>query len=494
MERLSDNTLEILKPSAAKPGYDRNAVGIGIVHMGPGAFHRGHQAIYTEDAVKKSGGDWGICAVSLNSDTVAKALTPQNGLYTLAIKDKTPAYRVVGIIKEALCARHEPEKVMARLTSAAVKFVTLTITEKGYALNALGRLDVNNARIAADLKTPSAPISAIGYLVEASRLRRELRLKPLTLVSCDNLPDNGDKLKTACEDFAELIDKDLAIYIAGQVRFPNTMVDSITPATDKGVLADVSEHIGLEDASPIQREAFKQWVIEDNLPEDRPDWAGAGAIVTNDVAGFEKTKLRILNGAHSTLTYLGLLAGEESVEDAINNAALRSFVDELITEESIPTIEAPDGLELNAYWSDIQARFENPHIRHLLEQISHDGSQKIPARIFPVILHHMKEGRIAKRACFVAGAWIAFNHARRKLGDNPVDGYLDQISDMLPVTHSSPELYAAAFLENQDICPGEIAAHPGVRGAIIKAAKDIAELGVLAALSPITLELNPSGN
>ena len=494
MERLSDNTLEILKPIAATPDYDRSGLGIGIVHMGPGAFHRGHQAIYTEDAITKSGGDWGICAVSLNSDTVAKALTPQDGLYTLAIKDKAPSYRVVGVIKEALCARLEPQKVMARLTDKATKIVTLTITEKGYSLNAQGRLDTSNSRIAVDLKTPSEPVSAIGYLVEACRLRREAKAKPLTLISCDNLPDNGDKLKAACEDFAELIDKDLAIYIAGHVRFPNTMVDSITPATDAGVIADVAQHIGLEDASPIQREAFKQWVIEDNLPDDRPDWAGSGAIITNDVAGFEKTKLRILNCAHSTLTYLGLLAGEESVEDAINNDALRGFVDSLISDESIPTIDAPQGLDLDEYWSQIQARFENPHIKHLLEQISHDGSQKIPARIFPVILHHIKEGRIAKRACFVAGAWIAFNHKRRKAGNNPVDGYLDQIADMLPPTDSSAEDYAAAFLDNQEIFPSEIAAHPEVRSAIIKSAKDIAEFGVLTALSPIKLDLNPSGN
>ena len=188
------------------------------------------------------------------------------------------------------------------------------------------------------------------------------------------------------------------------------------------------------------------------------------------------------------------MAGEESVEDAINNDALRGFVDSLISDESIPTIDAPQGLDLDEYWSQIQARFENPHIKHLLEQISHDGSQKIPARIFPVILHHMKEGRIAKRACFVAGAWIAFNHKRRKAGNNPVDGYLDQIADMLPPTDSSAEDYAAAFLDNQEIFPSEIAAHPEVRSAIIKAAKDIAEFGVLTALSPIKLDLNPSGN
>ena len=219
-----------------------------------------------------------------------------------------------------------------------------------------------------------------------------------------------------------------------------------------------------------------------------------GEAKTTRTIAIGTTKLRILNGAHSTLTYLGLLAGEESVEDAINNTALRKFVDGLISDESIPTIQAPDGLELNDYWSQIQARFENPHIKHLLEQISHDGSQKIPARIFPVILHHMKEGRVATRACFVAGAWIAFNHKRRKAGDNPVDGYLDQITDMLPVTHSEAEFYAAAFVDNRDIFPGEIAAHPGVRSAIIDAAKNIAEFGVLAALSPIKLDLNPSGN
>lgn len=442
MTRLSAKTLEAAHPSVQRPAYDRDATGIGIVHFGPGAFTRAHQAVYTDDAMARSGGDWGICAVALNSARAKTALGPQDGLYTLAIRDLAPSFRLIGAIKEVLFAGEDKDAILDRLCAAQTRFVTLTITEKGYAVDASGRLDLSNPMIQSDLADPDAPVSAMGYIVLAARKRLSAGLDPLCVISCDNLPNNGDRLRAACADLAAEMDADTALYnhIRRVMRFPNTMVDAITPSTDDVVLDTVETALGLRDMAAVQREAFAQWVIEDNLPADRPDWAGAGAIITSNVHAFETTKLRILNGAHSALTYLGLLLGHATVGDAVADARLRKFVDVMIRTEAVPTLTAPDGLDLSDYWDATLARFDNPHIEHRLEQISHDGSQKIPARILPVIMHH---GGTAAHATIVAAGWIVWTRDRRGTDRAPTDGFLSQLGDRLP----DPDLDIAAYVD-----------------------------------------------
>ena len=483
MSRLSAQTLSGVHAGVKTPGYDRDVAGIGIVHIGPGAFHRAHQAVFTDLAMEISGGDWGICGLSLNSRGTAEDLSAQDGLYTLAIKDVEASYRVIGSMKKAMCAKDDPAAAMDALTAAGTKIVTMTVTEKGYALTSGGDLDTDNSRIAADLKTPDAPASAIGYLVRACALRKAAGTDPLTLISCDNLPSNGDKLKTVCVQFARKVDESLADYIEANVRFPNTMVDSITPATDEGVLADVKTAIGLTDAAPVQREAFAQWVIEDNLPKDCPDWAAAGATITNDVHAYEMAKLRVLNGAHSTLTYLGLLAGCETVLEAINDPDLRSFVSGLIETETLPTLPAVKGMDLPQYWQQIRARFENPNIRHLLEQISHDGSQKIPARILPVIAHHMENDELAPHACFVLAAWIEFNRRRRAAGNPPTDAFLSAMEADLPDPALQADEYASKFLELTRVISPEIGQNKAVLAAVPARCMEINKSGVRAAIT-----------
>ncbi len=481
MARLSSKTLPQVSEAVATPGYDRSGAGIGIVHIGPGAFHRAHQAVFTDRAMEISGGDWGICGISLNSRDTAQNLTAQDGLYTLAVKDVEASYRIIGSIKRALCAKDDPSAALDALTAPGTKFVTLTITEKGYALTSGEDLDKSNSHIAADLENPHAPASAIGYLVRACALRHSSGVAPLTLISCDNLPANGDKLKAVCVQFAQSFDAALAAHIENDIRFPNTMVDSITPATDDGVWADVEAAISLIDKAPVQREAFAQWIIEDNLPDDRPDWAAAGATITNDVHAYETAKLRVLNGAHSTLTYLGLLAGHETVLDAINDPDLRRFVSSLIETETLPTLTAVDGMDLPDYWSKIRARFENPNIRHLLEQISHDGSRKIPARILPVIEHYLKKGEIAKHACFVLAGWIEFNRTRRAAGNPPTDAFLTAMENDLPDPALSPAEYAGEFLDLTRVISSKIGQNPAVRDSVMAACNNINKSGVHAA-------------
>lgn len=476
MSRLSAHTLDQAKVSG--PAYDREALGIGIVHFGPGAFTRAHQAVFTDDAIARSGGDWGICAVSLNSARAKTSLGPQDGLYTLAIRDQVPSFRIIGAIKQVLFAGEDAVEILATLCVVTTSFITLTITEKGYALDGSGKLDPDNPMIAADIANPDRPTSAIGYIVQATARRRQRGLNPLTVMSCDNLPSNGDRLRVACADLATLMGQDgLSKYIREAMRFPNTMVDSITPATDDGVLEAVENAVGLRDEAAVQREAFAQWVIEDTLPADRPDWASAGAIITPDVHGYENTKLGILNGAHSTLTYLGLLAGHASVGEAVADPVLRKFADQLIRQETIPSINAPEGLSLTGYWEATLARFDNPHIVHKLEQISHDGSQKIPARILPVILYH---GESAQRACFVVAAWIEWTRQRRRTDHLPTDGWLSANASSLPDPDLSATAFAHEMLTLKAIFPANLR-----HDLITNFADTISTHGVLNAISKI---------
>ncbi|MDB5455395.1 MAG: Mannitol dehydrogenase domain, partial [Caulobacter sp.] len=371
--RLSANSYPAALPGVALPAYDRDKVKIGVVHFGPGAFHRAHQAFYF-DQLLAADPRWGICAVSLKSPGVRDALTPQDGLYTLAQLDQETTFRVVGSIVEVLVAPEDPEGVFARLAAPTTRLVSLTVTEKGYCLTGDGQLDEAHPDIVHDLADPRSPVSAVGYLVEGLRRRFAVGLAPYAVVACDNLADNGWRLKAAVVAFAQHFDPALAAWIEAQGRFPRTMVDSITPATDDALRARVEAAIGLEDAWPIQREAFTQWVVEDVLGPDAPDLASVGVTLTDDVRGFERAKLRLLNGPHSTLAYLGLLQGHETVFEAASDPELASFVRAMMVEDIIPSLTAPRGLDLEVYADAILARFRNPEIRHLLAQIAWDGS------------------------------------------------------------------------------------------------------------------------
>lgn len=412
---------------AATPGYDRDKAGIGIVHLGPGAFHRAHQAVYTDDAMARSGGDWAICGISLRSPGVRDALAPQDGLYTLVTLDEEISYRIIGAEKELMVAPEDPLAVIRKLADPEVKIVTLTITEKGYCLAPDGSLDRDNADIRHDLEKPAMPKSAIGYLVAGLEARRQGGIPPFAAISCDNLPDNGHKLKAAVIGYAGALDPALAEWIEESVAFPRTMVDSITPATDEALIARVRDEAGLEDAWPIQREAFTQWVIE-HFDGEKPDWEGAGATFTDDVAAFENAKLRLLNGPHSALAYLGALAGHETVCEAINDQVFEAFLRRMTDAETIPGLTAPEGLDLAAYRDAILKRFRNPAIRHLLSQIAWDGTQKLPVRIIGTIRANLEAGRGIGAHCLVLAGWRLFVMKALEAGREIVDPMAEKLA------------------------------------------------------------------
>ena len=343
--RLSDRTLAQARNDAWPGAYDRGAVEIGVVHLGPGAFHRAHQAPVF-DQLLAADRRWGVCGVSLRSAAVREALAPQDGLYTLVELDAEPRVHIVGAVKQLLTAPQAPAAVLARLASVRTRMITLTVTEKGYCLTADGELDLAHPDVAHDLARPPTPRSAVGWLAEGLRARRAARAPGLSVVSCDNLTNNGAKLAEAVTALAEAQgDADLADWARHEIRFPNTMVDSITPATDEPLTARVRELIGLDDAWPIQREGFTQWVIEDRLTPGGPDLASAGVTLVGDVRPFEQAKLRLLNGAHSTLAYLGLLAGLSTVAEAMADPVLAGFVERLMRDDIAPTLTRTAALD-----------------------------------------------------------------------------------------------------------------------------------------------------
>ena len=400
-------TLAQLPSDVERPRYDLDHIGIGVVHLGPGAFHRAHQAWYFDDALARDP-RWGISAVSLKSAALRDALEPQDGLYTVAVLDESIRYRVIGSLRERLVAAADRERAFARLAAPATRIVSLTITEKGYCLGADGALDFNHPDIANDLAAPSQPVSAIGYLVEGLSRRRAAGLAPFTTISCDNVSDNGGKLGRAVASLAHARDPELARWIESEAAFPRTMVDSIVPATDAALRHRVALALGRVDRWPVQREAFAQWVIENRFCNDAPDWAALGVTISSDVGAFERAKLRLLNGAHSTLAYLGLLAGHATVADAMRDAPLAAFVERLMREDIQPAVAPPPGFDVGSYIDDVLKRFRNPAMQHALAQIAWDGSQKLPFRILATIRDALAAQRPVDRLCMPIAAWLHF--------------------------------------------------------------------------------------
>jgi len=415
LPRLSNATLAGLPADVAVPSYRRRKTRIGVVHFGPGAFHRAHQAVYLDD-ILATDPDWAISAVSLHSAGVRDALRPQDGLYTLALLGEKPALRVIGSIREILCAPQEREAVLARLADRDVRLVTLTITEKGYCLSPEG-VDLAHPDIVHDLASPDAPVSAIGWLVAGLRARRQRGLEPFTVLSCDNLADNGGRLRRAVLQYARQFDGGLAAWIETEVAFPRSMVDSITPASDDGLRERVAAQLGRSDAWPVQREPYTQWVVEDDFRNGRPPLERAGVVLSNDIAGYDRAKLRLLNAPHSALAYLGSLMDIETVAQAMGEPVLAGFVEQLMRQDIVPSLDLPRGFDPDAYIDAILARFRNPAIRHLLAQIAWDGSQKLPVRLLGTIADALVAGRPIDRLCLPVAGWMHFvcRQARREI-------------------------------------------------------------------------------
>lgn len=466
--RLCAKTLGELPASVARPTYDRAAVKPGVVHLGIGAFHRAHQAAVFEAALASGDLRWGVVGVSLRSGSVREQMAPQDGLYTLLVRDgERQVQQIMGAVQRVLVAPENPEAVIAALASPDTHLVTLTITEKGYCLDRKsGRIMAEDADVAADLAEPERPRTAAGFLVAALARRREAGLAPLSILSCDNLPHNGALLKGAVLAMAEVRDPTLAAWIGKTCTFPATMVDRIVPATADEDIADLSALIGLEDRAMVKAEPFLQWVIEDSFAGERPDFAALGVQLTVAVAPWEEAKLRLLNGAHSAIAYLGGLAGDRFVHEFVGTAQGLLFVERL-WDEVVPTLNPPAGLDVLAYRKELMARFANSALQHRTRQIAMDGSQKLPQRLLaPLSAVRDKGGSFAAIALAIA-AWVRWQAGTTDTGERLAidDPAAQSLADSLRDA-ATPRARAAAALAVLGPVPDEaaldaVAAHLG---------------------------------
>jgi fructuronate reductase len=400
--------LDGLPASVIRPAYRRDGLTTGILHLGPGAFFRAHLAVYTDDVLAKDS-RWGIEAVSLRSTDVVDHLSKQNGLYTLLTRDTAgTTARVIGSIVKARAAVHDPAGLLARLADPAIRIVSLTVTEKAYGLDPrIGGLDLAHPDIAADLANPAAPRGVIGFIVAGLAARKAAGIAPFTPLSCDNLPGNGAVLKRLTLEFAERTDSALRRWIEDNVPFPSTMVDRITPASTDETYADAEHLTGHADLAAIETEPFSQWVIEDHFANGRPAWEDAGAVMVSDVSAYEKMKLRMLNGAHSLLAYLGFIAGHEFIRDTMQDATLKLLAERHM-KAAARTLDPVSGIDLDAYARALIARFENRAIAHRTYQIAMDGTQKLPQRLIQPAVEALARGEDAETFALAVAGWMRY--------------------------------------------------------------------------------------
>ncbi|MFL4414083.1 fructuronate reductase [Citrobacter portucalensis] len=412
--------------STPRPFWDRSRLVSRIVHLGCGAFHRAHQALYTHHLLESSDSDWGICEVNLmpgNDATLIQNLKAQDLLYTVAERGaQNTELKIIGSMNEALHPEFDGRDAIIRaMARPETAIISLTITEKGYCTDpASGELDLNHPFIQHDIVNPQSPKSAIGYIVEALALRRKQGLKAFTVLSCDNVRENGHVAKAAVLGLAATRDPQLADWIAAHVTFPCTMVDRIVPAATDEALAQIAGQLGVYDPCAIACEPFRQWVIEDNFVNGRPDWDRVGAQFVEDVVPFEMMKLRMLNGSHSFLAYLGYLGGYETIADTMTNTAYRNAALALMLDEQAPTLSMPEGTDLAGYAELLIARFSNPSLKHRTWQIAMDGSQKLPQRLLDPIRLHLEQGDNYRRLALGVAGWMRYVSGIDEKG-NPIE-------------------------------------------------------------------------
>ncbi len=472
------DTPRLTRSTAPRPGT-------GIVHLGLGAFYRAFAAPMIAEAMAASGGDWGIVGVSLKSPGTRDALAPQGWAYSsVTLGPEGAEARVVEVLNDVLVAPEDPASVLAAMADPGVRIVTLTVTEKGYCHEpATGRLNPDHPDIAQDLAHP-LPVSAPGYLVRALALRHAAGIAPFTVLTCDNLPENGRLVRGIVLDLARLIDPALADWIAAEGRFPATMVDRITPATTAEDIEMVARLTGHHDAAPVLHEPFRQWAVEDDFVGGaRPDLAAAGAEMVADVTAHEHMKLRMLNGTHSSLAYLGYLAGHETIAEVMADPAFAAFADRLWSE-IMPAVEAPPGVRLADYAAALAARYANPAIRHRTWQIAMDGSQKLPQRILGTLEAGLAAGRPSPGLCLALAGWMRYVGGVDEGGrpievKDPLAARLRALADATP----DPADRVAALLGLGEVFPPALAQR--LQAPVTEAAEALWRQGARAAVGQV---------
>jgi mannitol 2-dehydrogenase len=452
---LSATTLMSLGDAVPVPTYDRSRVSTGIVHFGVGGFHRAHEAMYLDRLLNAGkAGEWGICGVGVlaGDQRMKDTLEAQDGLYTLVVKhpDGRLEPRVIGSLVEYLFAPDDPEAVVEKLAAPTTRIVSLTVTEGGYNVHPVtGQFDAQDPGVLRDVQPGAVPITFFGLVTEALARRRERGLPAFTVMSCDNIPGNGDVARRMFGAFARLRDPELGAWVDSQVHFPNSMVDRITPVTSDEDRALLAERFGVEDSWPVVCEPFTQWVLEDSFGDGRPPLEDAGVQLVDDVEPYELMKLRLLNAGHQALCYLGYLSGYRYAHEVCQDPLFTDFLLAYMDREATPTLPPVPGVDLDVYKHTLIERFANPEVRDTLARLCAESSDRIPKWLLPVIRQQLASDGEIDRAALVVAAWARYAEGVDEQGE-PIN-VVDRLRDKLMGAARRQDQNPTAFLEDRDL-------------------------------------------
>jgi mannitol 2-dehydrogenase len=452
---LNARTLAYWRGRLPVPDYDRDLVTAGVVHIGVGGFHRAHQAMYHDRLMNQGTAlDWGICGVGVMAADrrMKEVLDAQDGLYTLVLKHSDGTYepRVIGSIVEYLFAPDDPEAVIEKMAAESTRIVSLTITEGGYNLSDVtGEFDVANPDVLADLEPGAVPRTTFGLITEALRRRWKRGLAPFTVMSCDNLQDNGYLSKRVFTAFAGLRDPDLGDWIEREARFPNSMVDRITPVTTDTDRGEIRERFGIEDLWPVVCEPYTQWVLQDAFTAGRPPYERVGVQVVEQVEPYELMKLRLLNGSHQAMAYFGYLCGYRLVHEAAQDPLFQAFMLGYMDCEATPTLAPVPGVDLEGYKHTLIERFSNPQVRDTIARLCAESSDRIPKWLLPVVRAQLVTGGEIRRSAAVVASWARYAEGFDEAGQpiEVVDRLRDTLMRLARQQYEDPD----AFIANRDV-------------------------------------------
>lgn len=483
--RLSHTVLDQLPDGVSTPSYGRHVFESGMVHIGPGNFHRAHQGFYL-DALRQSGDlEWGMRGVGVMAGdaSLLEGLAAQGGLYTIreTATDGGLTHRVSGAVAE-VNRPGDITQILEWLTDPAVRIVSLTITEGGYFTNPrTGEFRDDDPAIALEWSSET-PRNVFGFLVRALARRRQADTPPFTLLSCDNLLGNGRAARNALIGFARAWDEELADWLDVHVRTPSSMVDGITPAATQADRDAVAEVLGVEDSCVVTCEPFRQWVIEDEFPTGRPRWEDVGVELVVDVAPYEHMKLRMLNAAHQTMAYLGALAGFTYIHDVCTDPDIGGFLDAFWRDEAQPNCPSLPTVDLDDYRRVLRSRFSNPGIADTVARNAAQSSDRIPGFLLPTVADNLATGGPIDAGALVVAAWAKYLQGRDEQGREvtPVD---DRLEELLPLVRRNPEL-PLDLLNHPQLA--SVGSHPRFRQAFADAFTALSADGAQAAARAVT--------
>ena len=445
------------------PSYDRSQGQVGIVHFGVGGFHRAHQAMYSDQLMEQGKAlDWGICGVGVMPFDLKmkEVMEAQDCLYTLVLKDPEGGWepRVIGSIMQYLYSPDDPDAVIEKMADPKTRIVSLTVTEGGYNFNQVtGEFDATNPAVQADLAPGAVPSTTFGLITEALVRRRSRGIEPFTVMSCDNIQGNGHMAQEVFGAFARLRDPELGDWVETNVRFPNSMVDRITPVTTDEDRAQISERFGVEDAWPVVCEPFTQWALEDNFSLGRPPFEDVGVQVVPDVEPYELMKLRLLNASHQALCYFGYLAGYRLVHEVAQDQLFANFLLDYMNREATPTLSPVPGIDLDAYKLQLIERFSNAAVRDTVARLCAESSDRIPKWLLPVVRENLAAGRDVTLSAAVVASWARYAEGVDEQGE-PIK-VVDRLADTLQQIAAQQREDPLAFVKNRELF-GELANEP----------------------------------